>query len=808
VPQLVLDNMKLGQRADGGLREDSLSSLRRLVNYRLTYGGPTVDLEVRPGYIRWNAVEFSQPAKQVRVFVDQLGNQHILINIKDLWYEANAVGAHTMISSFAATPQQLYSQWGNRAFLGTDGTDSDDPGIVWVSDATIIGSPHAHRLGIVAPDDPPNLELHDKEGNIQNATSTIPLRAGFEKLAFQYRPTLDQTVREVLVMCLKGTVILTRSGAFRFKIYTDNNGQPSNTLVDENAVSQWRAISTLSIVADSGYSNFYFRDFIELVGNERVWFVIEADEAYWDNVVYGGPPQNEWWGGIQVSNLAVKYGATSYYNLAADAWASSVAGEAVWYFGNLGGGSALWYDYIYTYYNSTHQIESRPSEKYRIQPTDTLGVFIKGKSASDQQVDKIRIYRREVPEEESPEADITDLYHFVAEVDEGNGTNDTTSTAYLGAVLQTLDHYSLDEFSPDSEDGERTEAINPVCSCMWKGRLWVGEGTNSVLKYSKVFEEDGATGPIGASSPDYFPLDNRMEIPEPGYPISVHPVSNDQLVVHMSNDTTYMIQGGDQSLNPPADFAIIPFLHNNSSMGIWTGTLWSHFHVFLSKAGLYRTSGMGVGVPEWLSEENQSILDVMTNESLAICRIVPLGNEVWALLDLDNDGVLDTVLIADMERRIATREGVDNVFKMYQYDVGLGDMDSISAGDELQTMYAVDAENGFVLKLNDGTLDHETAITAYIDSHDLPGDNQAMINQIDIDVYMADLTARPAYTWLLTDHNGDTANGTLTPTANDDTRGARSGTRLKGATSVRARISQVSTKADKLRSVVITLGTE
>jgi len=728
--------------------------------------------------------------------------------MNDLWYEANSVGTHTMISSFAATPQQLYEQWGNRAFLGTDGTDSDDPGIIWVSDATINSSPHAHRLGIIAPDEPPSLELHDKEGNIQTVTSTMPLRTGFEKLAFQYRPSLDQTVREVLVMCLKGSTIITKSGAFRFKIYTDNGGQPSNTLVDQNAVSQWRQISTFSIVEGSGYSNFYFRDFIELPADERVWFVVEADEAYWDNTVYGGPPLLEFWGGIQVTNLGLKYGTLSYYNLGADAWASSVANEAVWYLGNLGAGSSLWYDYIYTYYNSTHQVESRPSEKYRIQPTDTLGVFVKGKTAPDQQVDKIRIYRREVAEEETPDVDITDLYHFVSEVDEGEGTNDTTSTAYLGAVLQTLDHYALDEFSPDPEEGERTEALDPVCSCMWKGRLWIGEETNSVLKYSKVFEEDGATGPIGGSSPDYFPLDNRMEIPEPGHPVALYPISNDQLVVHMSNDTAYTIWGGDQSLNPPADFAIVPFLHNGASLGIWAGTLWSHFHVFLSNSGLYRTSGVGTGLPEFLSEENQSILDAISVANQALSRIISVGNEVWSLIDRDDDGVLDTVFIADMQRDIPTRQGNEETFRMYRYNVDLNDIDTVSSGDELNAVYAADAENGYILKLNDGTLDHETPITAYIDSHNLPGDNQAMISQLDIDVFMADLTERPTYTWLLTDHNGNTQSRTLTPTANDDTRGARSGTRLKGATSVRIRLSQVSTQADKLLSLAITFGSE
>jgi len=801
--ELILNNFKLGQRADGGLREDALLGLLRLVNYDLVYGGETVDLQMRPGYARWNATEFSDPGDQLEIFVDMQENKALLVLIDGLWYEAQSAAAHTLLSAFTATAPEPFAQFGTRAFLGTDGSHADDPGMIWISDTSLGAATKSYRLGIKKPAEPPTLEARDKEGHTDAANVTYWMKTVSQrKFAIEFTPIVNQSFKELAVYVQRfGTQ--HASGSWKMSVYTDNAGEPSTTLVDTLAYSGWRPVNKFQLGSFAA-KIFTIKTTIELTAGTKYWFEFEGDDSYYSNYDDVGPVT--FYGALGTEGTAPghDYGPTLEYNTGTGNW-TALANEAQFYIGNMESDGTIAYQYVYTYYNETHGSESRPSDPSRVEPGADQCVFISNYTTpTDAQVEKIRIYRREMVDIDVEDEDVTDTYKHVVDLDINAASFDSKATSELGGILQTLDHFCLDDVQEDdTEDNIRTYELIPTCAAMWKGRLWIGAQDRNHLSYSKVFEEDGPTGMLGLESPDYFPLDNTIIMSEPAFPVNIYPISNNVLIVHLSNDTSYFIYGGDQSLNPPADFTVVKYLHSNASFGIKCGTLWSHKHVFLSRAGLYMSSGIGLGLPEYLTEENQSILDLVTNTNLDDSVVIAVGHELWMLIDFDNDGTLDTVLVLDMQRDVPSREFSDRAFKMYQYDVGLNDIAVVTAGDDFQTVYALDAENGYILELRTGTLDEATAITAYLESHDLTAPSQAMIYQLDLDGYYPDESAIPTYTWLLTDHAGNTQSGTMTPTANDDVRGHRSGTRLKGAVSVRAKVTQVSTKADKLRSIVI-----
>lgn len=766
------------------------------------YGGETVDLQVRPGYERWNANEFSQPADQLEIFVDMQENKALIVLVDGLWYKAQNAAAHRLLSSFTASAPEPFAQFGDRAFLGTDGSDDDDPGMIWVSTVSMASATRSFRLGIKKPLEPPTLELRDKEGHTDavSAVDYVMQPISQRKFAIEFTPLVNQSFKEIVIYLQRfGTQHV--SGSWKLSVETDNAGEPSGTLVDPLAYTKWRPVNKFQL-GSYGAKNFVIKTTIQLDGGTKYWFVIEGDDSYYSN--YDGAGFVVFYGAIGSEGVAPghDYGPLLEYDNGTGLW-SALAQEAVFYIGNLSSADDIAYQYVYTYYNETHGSESRPSDPSRIDPGTDEAIFVSNyTSPTDGQVEKIRIYRRELLTVDAvlgidqEDEDVIDTYKHVVDVLPGEAALDAKSTAELGGILQTADHFCLDDVQEDdTEDNIRTYELIPTCAAMWKGRLWIGSEGRNHLSYSKVFEEDGPTGMLGLETPDYFPLDNTITMPEPAFPVNIYPISKNVLAVHLSNDTTYFIYGGDQSLNPPGDFVIESFLHSNASFGVSCGTLWSQKHVFLSRAGLYMTSGVALGRPEYLTEENQSILDLVTNANLDDSVVIAAGHELWMLIDFDNDGTLDTILILDMQS--------DRAFKMYQYNVGLNDIAVVTAGDDFQTVYALDAENGYILELRAGTLDHLTAVTAYWESHDLTAPSQAMIYQLDLDGYYPDESAIPTYTWLLTDHAGNTQSGTLTPTANDDVRGHRTGTRLKGAVSVRAKVTQVSTKADILRGLVI-----
>lgn len=809
MPQLTIADMRYGQQADGGIRDDSRSSARRLVNYDIIYGGEKPRLRVRPGYERWNAVALPSTARQLHAFVDMQGNDHLIARVgTSRWYDAQEAGAHTLISSFSATVKKLIYQYGNRLMLGTDGSDSDDSGIIWTDDDSLnTGSPAtSYRVGIKRPTEPPTIETATAPGNKDTLTDSIIMnRTTRRKFGIRYDTGATEERISAIRLFTSVTNQSDTKGTWHVRIYTDNGGVPSSTMVSETAISLPVEVKIFNLYPTLGTRMFEFREIITLAANSTFWFQVLGDAAYYDGYSFASP--------IDSTDRAAILGTTDapFAYAAMEVW-DTTTGPASWvtnakeaYFYISGIDFDKDYGFVVTYYNDTYQIESRPSEEKRMK-IDEGEVFDMTSyvAPTDPQITHIRLYRREMAVNiNDAEEDIVDEYKFVGEVVSPATLPDTYATSMLGSYLQTQDHYCLDDFDEEEGSGYRTAAIVPIGGCMWKGRAWVFPADSNKIAFSKILEENGSTGLLGLSAPDFFPLSNTMTMPEAANIIDCHPLSNDQLLVFLSNESVYVIYGGNQALNPPVDFNISPVAdtHGLINMGAFIPTSSSVY--YMSRDGIWSISGMGIVAQVYQSEMNASIISPIETQYLKNTSMISFGNEIWTLIDTDNDGKPDTILILNLEREVLPRGLYERSWRMYEYDVSIRDITMLNTGDEFREIYASDADNPYILKLNTGTLDNGNSITAYVEGHDIIAPNQSMINQVDLDAYIADETdgSRPVYTWTLTDHTGRTVTGTMTPSDNEDVRGFRSGTRLKGPVSVRLKVSQVSTKADELRSM-------
>lgn len=803
MPNLVIKDMKFGQQADGGLRADATQSFYRLVNYDVIFRGDTPRLRIRPGYERWNDGVLPGKPLQLHSFTDLSQRSHLITrtDTTDKWYEARETGAHMTISSFTASEDKPVVQFGDRLFLGTDGSDADDPGMIWTDHDELYGGDSSHRLGIKPPTDPPVITSVAANGNPATpALGPIINDTTQQKIAIPYNVGVtDEKIDSIFLSVRLYDPTSEKTGSWYVRCETNDGGDPSGILVEENARTGESAVRYFGIGLHE-YKRFQFDKKITLTASTVVWFIISGDEDYYDNFQDAGI-LSDFYGNL-ASNAVPNQGPVHYWDGAS--WNTGTF-EAVWYIGGLLTTRA--YGYKYTYLNSTHNIESRPSNESRSEISEENIFHVSGfLHSSDPQVDKVRIYRRYSTEIDALEDDITDEWKFVAEVNEGTAYYDSLSTENLGSYLQTTDHYCLDETVDDADEDDigRESVIIPKCACWWKGRMWVGVSGSHKLKYSKVLEQNGATGLLGESAPDFFPLENEVEMPEPAEPVDLYPLSNDQLIVHMSNETTYVIYGGDMSMNPPPDLTMSAISQTHGLIGHRAFTPMGAKHFVLSRDGLYSYEGVGKVTPIYESAMNSSIIGDVENQYLINSRLIALANEVWILLDWDNDGDLDTILILNMEREIPEKMLFQRHWKMYQYDVKITDICSISTGDEFREIYIGDAENNYIMKVNIGTTDNENAITAWFESHDLTSRDLAMIDQIEIDPYYPDQSTIPDYDWTLIDSNDNEETGSMTNIANaDDVRGHRSGVRMRRPVSVKVRISQDATKANEIRSVLI-----
>lgn len=797
---LRIDNFRLAQRRDGALRQDKLYSMRTLQNFDVIYTDGR--LRVRPGYTRWNTTALPAVATQLFYFVplDNPSNAHLLGISNSRWYGISEAGAHNLLSTEPATARRPVLTVGERCFFGTD------TGWRWTDDSSIGGATKSYRVGIRRSTQPPSVSERVVDGHSDHDVLTILNTTTQRRIAIPFQLAHRTAFSRVNLHVLRqGVFAATDQGNVRIGIYEDSGG-PSNTLADglaattSSALSDWMNVLRLphGLLAAAAYREFELRGPLTLEGSTTYWIVLEGDDEYYDIMTL---PFGPYCGVTSETAPAVyAHGKLQTYDLPGTAW-NEADFEARFYIGGLVQDAI--YDYVITYYNESYIIESRPSDYMRLEVTGgTPAIQLTGRLTTDGQVDKVRLYRRELDVDAVPpqdldtsEEEILDVYRLVGEATPGDAFIDALVADDLGAVLQTQDHYTWDDVNEAGED-LRDAAILPAITVLWKDRVWLATGTDNKLWFTKTLEQDGATGLTNDPIYDYIPLENVREIPCPSRIIALAVLPQDQLAVFFENESVWIVWGANESLNPPADIAfrelmpkgglIAPAGLDESKRGLY----------FLSRDGMYVLPGL-----EYMTETNQSILDDVENTYIDDSRVLVFGNEVWLLIDSDNDGTLDTTLILDMQRDIPTRQLYDSAWKMYSYNVGLNDIVVKQKGGSARTILAADAVNFYILELGDGVNDNGSAIVAEVESHDLRARNMAMIHEVDIDaVYSGN---PPAYTLTLTDHNGGTQAYTRTPSSSDDIRLHKIGCRFNQPVSMRAKLSMSALAAHELLSMEI-----
>jgi hypothetical protein len=417
------------------------------------------------------------------------------------------------------------------------------------------------------------------------------------------------------------------SGGFKLSIYNDDGGEPDSDLatpnvglVDPGAVSNFYPLVHLT-QGVYGAQLIPFRTAFELTPG-TYWAVVDSDESYrdhFDAVFFNLGFEN---------NADLSVTTTLRYSTFTSLWIDM---NLAIQFTLAGLDTDLFYDYVMTYSNSTYGSESRPSGYVRIDPTAALStVEITLPTVADAQVDTIRIYRREVVNIDDADADVVDTYKYVGEGAEGDVITDTMITSALGADLQTQDHFTYME-TDDTGEEVRTASLLPAVGTVWKGRIWFAEADGNILYFSKILEEDGATGLTGDFIPDYFPLDNKLELPAASGIIAIKSLSQDQLAVYLADESIWVITGANEILNPPSDIRMEEVLTDGGLIG--TRALSSMFgkHVYLSRDGLRSFGGSAMGLPGVSSETNQTILDDIQSQYLDDSIIAVFGTEIWVL---------------------------------------------------------------------------------------------------------------------------------------------------------------------------------
>jgi hypothetical protein len=277
------------------------------------------------------------------------------------------------------------------------------------------------------------------------------------------------------------------------------------------------------------------------------------------------------------------------------------------------------------------------------------------------------------------------------------------------------------------------------------------------------------------------------------------------MAIYFEDETILVLSGADSPLNPPPP-ADMPFRPMFQTIGLFAPNAvipYAGANIYLAREGLYRFAGIGGFAPQLLSETQGGILDAIENQYFDDSLIFAYGRELWLLIDSDNDGDLDWILILDLEREFRTRTIVDRAWRTYEYPVAINDIAIVNVGDEFRQLLAADATAGWIMELNDGDTDNGAAITGEDEWHDIPAPNNAFISQIDVDGEYTDTANMPTLAVSVSDDLGNTVSGTMTPTGNGDIRGQRMGLRMKGPRSVRATVEMTSTKRDKIRGVTV-----
>jgi hypothetical protein len=784
------------QRRDANLTVERVPSLYTVKNYTGLYSGDTVKLKKRKGYTRFNSTALVATATQLFWFKDLDENEHLLGILDDnltngQWYKIAESGAHTRIDTQIATARQPIVQVGNRVFFGTDEGGATST-FMWADD-TSIGAGTSYRVGIARPGFGTYVSTGTDVGHSPTATNLVTMNETSQrKFAIQY----DVSSEDVTVSTIKISVAMEDNaskgaevpGAWTCAIYTDNGGEPSTTRVHEQAISTPVSVYTFDLEPNPDFKDFVFKTDIALSANTTYWFVVSGDADYYNNYEPTNPPLFNGKVGTEGTAPGHDYGPLLVQDFATSVWSAEPAGrEPVFTLADIDSTKA--YGHVLTYYSTDYGIESRPCDEVRttISSGDNYVIATPISSIAD----RVRIYRREMDDITDEEDDITDVYKFVGEVNDGDSLIDMAATERLGAELQTQDHYLFDE-TDDGDDAVRPTALVPFVITYWKGRIIFAEENSNIIHFSKRLEKDGATGQTGQEVLDYFPLRNFQEIPHPSSIIALKPLGNDQLAVYFKDEAVWIIRGMNDVLNPPSDISRYPMLSNIGLIAPAGLDNLKERHVYLSSDGVYIFNG--TVNPEHASNVINSIFNAIESKYLVESVIAVNANEVWVLVDSDNDGSLDAFYILDIQQP-------EMPWRYYDYGTTFYDVVLRRTGATFRTLLAADAESNYILQLDDGTDDNGLAIESEAETHDIEVGGEIAGGSIALRGYYP--SNPPSYEIIVTDHLGEEYLYSLSPSSSDDIRRHIAGFRVLSASRLRVKIKSSSKQEDELHSIVI-----
>lgn len=788
--QLSIDNFGLGLNRDGAMSRDKMQSLRVMKNYKIIYTDGR--LQIRPGYERWNDTELDTPATQLFWFADLEGNENLLGIQGDTkqWNAIKESGAHVLLDGFIATARRPIAQFAGRVFYGANDVGTG-AAWRWTDNDSLDGgvAPYSFRAGIKKPTDIAEVAAVTGEGNIigviypgaGTSSKWDITNTNRQKIAAQFSVATTQKVWGIDILWM-WYVVAAKTGMIRFSIRVDDGGEPGD-LVDNDSIGSWLPVKSGTV---GSYVESYvsLQDSVELIGGTDYWLVIEASDDYYSNYNAGGAAESWFFVAFGYSVA----GASDALRWDGSNWIVSTAKLGF----TVGGLSDdTYFDYCLTYYNSTYGIESRRGDASQRIKRNT---FVRNaitvtftEPTSVLQADQVRIYRREIGSDpDIAESAITDTYKLVASVDKDTSpVRDNHDSTTLGGILQTDNHYCVDDVS-DGDDDIRQTALVPYIAVLWKGRIWFVEEDGNILHFSKKLEEDGATGLPGDLIPDFFPLDNQLEIASSSKILALRILPADELAVYTNSDI-WVVSGADDNRNPPADMSPKKMIADIGIVAPAALGFTKNQQVFLAREGLYAYKG--TLSREYLSANIQSIFDDIEDQYIDDSIIATLGDEVWLLVDDDNDGNLESIYILDLQRKPVT-------WRVYDYGVNLNDIVARTTGTEYKTLLAADADNNYVLQLDTGTDDNGVPIVAELETQDIRIPKKASVYMVELDAYYPNVPS--VYEITVRDHVGLEKSYMIQPNGADDIAGHRTGCLLSATPTMRIKIVQRSVNEDQL----------
>ena len=809
-------NFVRGLKRDSTNPEDMLNSLYTMTNYKLNHEDGMARLEARSGFDRWNTEPLPAVAKQLYMFTDQQRNDYLIGVCNSKWYRFIQTTTHEVIKNeVSGVPQDGIGgplrnlpviTVGNRVMFATD------LGWYWADSDSFTEAIKSFQVGIDPPSDPPSVAMSAPDGSFGAPTASITMnRTTARRIAIPVIPTITTTLQNITVKVRRaGSELQVKSGAWKLGVYNDVAGSPGG-LISIDTVSQWMSVSHFNAGAYS-YKTFSFLKSFTLTSGTKYWIIIDGDDDYYTN--YG----INFYGFIGVlASLTPSYGATKVWNtdLTPDAWYIDYVPTGVppWYsvpVFHLGGaipGAEQIVDYVVTFYNSTYGIESRKSGSIRVAWDSTHSIGQIGCIyAPDAQVDKFRVYRRELDTGlswEAEEDEITNKYYYMGESTIAVDYIDSTDLEFTGNEIQTDDNYRIGE-TDDLDPHIRSSAVVPKVATFWKGRTWVGNG--SKIYFSKKLESDGASGLAGDPIPDYFPPENQIDTYMTNAIIAMKPLADDQLVIYFANSAIWIMMGMDSVLNPP-DPSEYRFIEVVTDSGLIASSALCNLksrHVYLARKGLNVFNG--TANTEFVSENIQSILNTLTDPMIDNSVMIGMGDELWLGVDTDNDGKLEDFYIFDMQKSVP-------YWRKYNYGVSIYDMVVKESGrydasndTGYKTIYASDADNLYILKLETGNDDNGQAIECEFETHALRPGRWGFVHGIELIGYYPETA--PTFIGKATDHVGDYIEFGLSPFGSNDVRGHRAGLRFNSPYTLKVSVKHYALALDKILGFKLNYNTE